>query len=81
MKLPSYWKNDWFIGLVVTLLLLLLSVSDNLRSIEWWAYDLGVRFSSSRTANQDVILIAIDDDAILIVEVFEKKTQKTPKAT
>jgi len=64
LKLPGYWKKDWFIGLVVTLIFLLLSVSDTLRSIEWSAYDLGVRFSSSRTANQDVILIAIDDDAI-----------------
>ncbi len=27
------------------------------------------------------IVYRIDDDAILIVEVFEKKTQKTPKAT
>jgi len=65
LKLASYWKKDWFIGLVVTLLFVLLSVSDNLRSIENWAYDVGVRFSSSRTANQDVVLIAIDDEAIL----------------
>ena len=64
MKLPDYWKKDWFIGLVVSLSFLLLGVSDSLRSVELQAYDLGVRFSSSRTANQNVVLIAIDDKAI-----------------
>ncbi|MGD8783520.1 MAG: serine/threonine-protein kinase [Thioalkalispiraceae bacterium] len=64
MKIPTYWKTDWFIGLVVTLLFLLLAVSDNLRSLDLMAYDWGVRFASSRPANPNVVIVAIDDRAV-----------------
>ena len=64
MKIPDYWKTDWFIGLVVTLLFLDLGISDNLRSIDLKAYDWGVRFASSRPANSNVVIIAIDDKAV-----------------
>lgn len=63
-KIPGYWKTDWFIGLIVTLLFLLLGVSDKLRVLDWQAYDLGVRFSSYRPPNQNVVVIAIDDASI-----------------
>ena len=64
MKIPNYWKTDWFIGLVVTLVFLLLGVTDNLRSLDWQAYDLGVQFTSSRPANPNVVVVAIDDAAV-----------------
>jgi len=64
LKIPGYWKTDWFIGLVVTLLFLILATTDNLRSLDWKAYDLGVRFSSFRPPNPNVVVVAIDDEAI-----------------
>jgi len=65
LKLPSYWKSDWFIGFAVTLVFLLLGVvSNNLREIDWQAYDMGVRFTSSRPANPNVVVVAIDDASI-----------------
>ncbi len=65
MKIPSYWKSDWFIGLAVTLVFLLLGVvTNNLRGVDWQAYDMGVRFTSSRPANPNVVVVAIDDASI-----------------
>ena len=65
LTIPSAWKTDWFIGLAVTVVFLLLGVvSNDLRGIDWQAYDMGVRFTSSRPANPNVIVVAIDDAAI-----------------
>ncbi len=65
LKLAKAWKTDWFIGLVVTLLFLLLGViSDDLNQLDWQAYDMGVRFTSSRPPNPNVVVVAIDDAAI-----------------
>jgi len=60
----SYWKTDWFISLVVVLFFLLVAGTEPLRSLEWQAYDLGVRFSSTDPANSDVVVVAIDDAAL-----------------
>lgn len=35
-----------------------------MKDVEWTAYDLGIRFSSARPANQDVVIVAIDDASI-----------------
>jgi len=48
----------------VTLFFLILGATDNLRGLDWKAYDLGVRFSSYRPPNQNVVVVAIDDAAI-----------------
>lgn len=48
----------------MTLLFLILGTTDNLRGLDWKAYDLGVRFSSYRPPNQNVVVVAIDDAAI-----------------
>ncbi|MCW9025390.1 MAG: serine/threonine-protein kinase [Gammaproteobacteria bacterium] len=34
------------------------------QQIEWLGYDLGVRFSSSKPVNQDVVVVTIDDAAL-----------------
>ena len=60
----SYWKKDWFIGLLVALIFLVFAATDSLRGLDLAAYDLGVRFSSNKKANQDVVVIAIDDAAL-----------------
>lgn len=62
--IKSYWKTDWFISLIVVLFFLLAAGTDPLRSLEWQAYDLGVRFSSTDPANSDVVVVAIDDPAL-----------------
>ena len=58
------WKTDWMIGLLITLLFLLLSETSQMRSLDWYAYDLGMRFTSDKTANEDIVVIGIDDKSI-----------------
>lgn len=60
----TYWKTDWFIGLVVVMLFLVISGTGPMRNLEWQFYDLGILFSSARPANQDVVVVAIDDAAL-----------------
>lgn len=64
MQKKPYWKSEWFIGLVVTLIVLLTSSTDLQRDLEYWGYDLGVRFSPQRQANPDVVVVAIDETAL-----------------
>ena len=60
----GFWKTAWFIGLVVTLCFVLAADTDPLRRLEWKAYDLGMRSSSVRPANENVVVIAIDDASV-----------------
>ncbi len=60
----GFWKSDWFLGLVVALLVLFAGGSDLLQSLERKAYDMGVR-ASSRTPSDRVAVIAIDDASIV----------------
>ena len=59
--MKKYWQTDWIIGLVVMLLCMLAAITDLNRGIELIGYDLGVRFSSTKSANQDVVIIKIDE--------------------
>lgn len=54
------WKKDWFLGLVVGLFFLFATGTNVLRGLEGSAYDMGVRFSTSRPASDNVVVIAID---------------------
>ena len=62
--MKKYWQSDWLIGLVVTLLCMLAAITDLNRDIELAGYDLGVRFSSTKSANQDVVIIKIDEASL-----------------
>lgn len=64
LKITKYWKKNWFAGFVVTLLFFIFGVTDKFRELEWSAYDLGVRFTSERSANDHVTVVAVDDTAI-----------------
>lgn len=64
MKIPDYWKKDWFIGVTVALLFFIIGVSGNLRGLDWYAYDVGVSFTSSGVHNDQLVVVAIDDAAI-----------------
>jgi serine/threonine-protein kinase len=60
----AYWKTDRFVGLMVILTFLLASGFDLMSGLEWKAYDLGVRFSSTDPANSDVVVVQIDDESL-----------------
>ena len=59
----GFWKSDWFLGLVVVVLLFFAGGSDLLQSLERKAYDMGVQ-ASSRTPSDKIAVIAIDDTSI-----------------
>ena len=59
----GFWKTDWFLGLVVVVLMLFAGNSDLLQSLERKAYDMGVQ-ASSRSASDKIAVIAIDDTSI-----------------
>jgi len=59
----SFWRKDWFVGLLVTLVFLFSANSDLMQSLERKAYDLGV-MASSRTPSDRIAVIAIDDQSI-----------------
>jgi CHASE2 domain-containing sensor protein len=63
MSKAAFWKADWFLGLVVALLLLFVSNSAFIQSLERGAYDVVVR-ASSRAPSDRVAVIAIDDQSI-----------------
>lgn len=63
MKKTAFWKADWFLGLIVALVVLIASGSDFVQSLERQAYDFGVR-ASSHVPSQRVAVIAIDDQSI-----------------
>ncbi|HEX9181747.1 MAG TPA: CHASE2 domain-containing protein, partial [Burkholderiales bacterium] len=59
----SFWKSDWFLGLVVVVLMMFVGGSDLLQSLERKAYDMGVQ-ASKRAPSDKVAVIAIDDVSI-----------------
>jgi serine/threonine-protein kinase len=59
----SFWKKDWFVGLLVALVFLFGAGSDLMQSLERKAYDWGV-LASSREPSDKVAVIAIDDQSI-----------------
>jgi eukaryotic-like serine/threonine-protein kinase len=63
MKKTAFWKADWFLGLIVALVLFFASGSDVVQSLERLAYDWGVR-ASSHAPSSRVAVIAIDDQSI-----------------
>ncbi len=63
MSRAGFWKKDWFLGLVVAVVLFLLGGSDLIQSLERKAYDIGVR-ATDRTPSERIAVIAIDDASI-----------------
>ncbi len=63
MKKTAFWKADWFLGLIVALVLFFASGSDLVQSLERLAYDWGVR-ASSHAPSPRIAVIAIDDQSI-----------------
>jgi CHASE2 domain-containing sensor protein len=60
----AFWKTDWFLGLVVAVVVLVFHQTSSLiANLEQKAYDLGVQ-ATSRTPSDKVAVIAIDDTSI-----------------
>ncbi|GAB6042345.1 CHASE2 domain-containing serine/threonine-protein kinase [Endothiovibrio diazotrophicus] len=59
----AFWKADWFVGLLLSLLFLVLWPSNPMKVAERPLYDLGVRLASAEPSEQ-VAVIAIDDTSI-----------------
>jgi CHASE2 domain-containing sensor protein len=59
----GFWKTDWFLGLVVVVLMFIAGGSDLLQSLERKAYDMGVQ-ATSRAPSDRIAVISIDDTSI-----------------
>ncbi|CAK0755196.1 eukaryotic-like serine/threonine-protein kinase [Gammaproteobacteria bacterium] len=59
----AFWKKDWFVGIAVSLLVIVTTNSDLLQGLERKAYDLGVQ-ANDRVPSDKVAIIAIDDQSI-----------------
>ncbi len=63
VRKTGFWKADWFLGLIVSSIMLGFAASDAVQSLERKAYDWGVQ-SSSREPLAQIAIIAIDDASI-----------------
>ncbi|MGE5617040.1 MAG: CHASE2 domain-containing serine/threonine-protein kinase [Bacillota bacterium] len=60
----AFWKADWFLGLVIAVVLLgFARMSGFMPALERWAYDLGVKMTSKPPSDR-IAVIAIDDASI-----------------
>jgi serine/threonine-protein kinase len=63
MNKLGFWKADWFLGLLVAIVMLLAARGDLIQSLERKVYDLGVQ-AATRTPSDRIAVIAIDDASI-----------------
>lgn len=59
----SFWRSDWFLGLVISLAFILASGTALLQSLERSVYDWGVEGAEADPSDR-VAVIAIDDESI-----------------
>lgn len=57
------WKSDWLVGLLLTVVFLLLSMTSILQGLERATYDLGIRHAT-RSPSEKISIIAIDEESI-----------------
>lgn len=62
--IKSLLKRDWFSGLVITLVFLLAAEAGWFAALDRQAYNLGLQFSTSKEANEDIVVVAIDDKSL-----------------
>jgi serine/threonine-protein kinase len=62
--IKSLLQRDWFVGLVITLLFLVLAESGWFSAFDRQAYNLGVKLSASKSPHEDIVIIAIDDKSL-----------------
>jgi len=62
--IKSLIKRDWFVGLVITLLFLVLAETGSFAALDRQAYNLGVKFSAGKDPHEDIVVVAIDDKSL-----------------
>ncbi len=63
MAKAVFWKSDWFLGVLVTLLMLTAVRANLLEGLERQAYDFGMQ-AANRVPSERIAVIAIDDRSI-----------------
>jgi serine/threonine-protein kinase len=63
MNKRDFLKSDWFLGIVIALIVAVAARGDQIQSLERKAYDLGVN-AVSRTPSDKIAVIAIDEQSI-----------------
>ena len=63
MRKAGFWKSDWFFGVAVSVVVLILGNGDLLQGLERKAYDMGVA-AASRVPSDKVAVIAIDKPSL-----------------
>src|SRR6185295_12142116 len=64
MKKLDFWRSDWFLGVIVVVVVAVFArTSDLIPSLERKAYDVGV-IATSRTPPDRVAVIGIDDQSL-----------------
>ncbi|MBL8511575.1 MAG: CHASE2 domain-containing protein [Betaproteobacteria bacterium] len=63
MKKASFWKKDWFLGVVIVITISVLAILGYFEALETKAYDLGVTATSKQPSDK-IAVIAIDDQSI-----------------
>ena len=58
-----FWGSDWFAGLLITIVVVVLTLGGSFDALERSFYDWGVR-STDRTPSDKIAIIAIDDESI-----------------
>lgn len=59
----TFWKKDWFAGLIVTVVCLLIANSQLIEKLEFANYDFAMN-QLTRDPQQNIAIIAIDDQSI-----------------
>jgi len=63
MKKAGFWKSDWFFGVLVSVVMLVLGNGQLLQGLERKAYDMGVQ-ATTRSASDRIAVIAIDKPSL-----------------
>jgi CHASE2 domain-containing sensor protein len=66
MRRLDFWNSDWFFGIIVALLVLIVATGGLFHRLERNPYDLGVP-ASSRTPPDTIAVVAIDDQSIAAI--------------
>ena len=61
--IQGIWKSDWLVGLLLTVVFLLLTMTGILQGMERASYDLGIRHAT-RAPSEKISIIAIDEESI-----------------
>ena len=63
MDFKNFWQKDWFVGLALTLVFVVLLQTSTLQGLERYAYDIGLR-GTGGTPDDSIAVLAIDDRSL-----------------